>query len=134
MRLFSKAFMSLAAALCVLAAGAAPALAQTVTTGSINGVVSDVEGGVLPGAIVTALRDLCVERHAGCTAFSDQQICRNAGHLCAGSLTNQPDGCGGVRDVARLPALRDAGISGILLGEALLAGAIDYREAVAAAA
>src|SRR5512145_1226542 len=55
MRLFSKACMSLAAVLCVLAAGASPAGAQTVTTGSINGVVSDVQGGVLPGAIVSAL-------------------------------------------------------------------------------
>ena len=54
MRLFSKARMSLAAALCVLAACASPALAQTVTTGSINGTVTDVQGGVLPGAIVTA--------------------------------------------------------------------------------
>jgi phosphoribosylformimino-5-aminoimidazole carboxamide ribonucleotide (ProFAR) isomerase len=41
---------------------------------------------------------------------------------------------GGVRDVARLPAIRDAGISGVLLGEALLSGAIDFTAAVAAAA
>ena len=67
MRLFSKAFMSLAAALCVLAAGAAPALAQTVTTGSINGVVSDVQGGVLPGAIVTALHTPTGTNYEGVT-------------------------------------------------------------------
>ena len=55
MKLFSKAFMSLAALLCLLLLGATPAVAQTVTTGSITGVVSDAQGGVLPGATVTAV-------------------------------------------------------------------------------
>lgn len=41
---------------------------------------------------------------------------------------------GGVTDVARLPGLRDAGIRAILLGEALLDGAIDFQAALAAAA
>ena len=41
---------------------------------------------------------------------------------------------GGVTDVARLPGIRDAGVRAILLGEALLGGAIDYRAALAAAA
>ena len=41
---------------------------------------------------------------------------------------------GGVVDVARLPGLRDAGVRAILLGEALLGGAIDYSAAVVAAA
>ena len=41
---------------------------------------------------------------------------------------------GGVTDVARLPGLRDTGVRAILLGEALLGGAIDYRAALAAAA
>jgi phosphoribosylformimino-5-aminoimidazole carboxamide ribotide isomerase len=41
---------------------------------------------------------------------------------------------GGVRDLEALRRLRDAGVAGIILGEALLSGAIDYvaaREAVA---
>jgi phosphoribosylformimino-5-aminoimidazole carboxamide ribotide isomerase len=41
---------------------------------------------------------------------------------------------GGVRDLDALRRLRDAGVAGIILGEALLSGAIDYiaaREAVA---
>jgi len=41
---------------------------------------------------------------------------------------------GGVTDVAVLVRLRDAGVAGVILGEALLAGAIDYSAAVAAAA
>jgi len=41
---------------------------------------------------------------------------------------------GGVTDIARLPGLRDAGVRAILLGEALLGGAIDYVAALEAAA
>ena len=41
---------------------------------------------------------------------------------------------GGVTDVARLPGLRDAGVRAILLGEALLGGAMDYAAATGAAA
>jgi phosphoribosylformimino-5-aminoimidazole carboxamide ribotide isomerase len=41
---------------------------------------------------------------------------------------------GGVRDVAGLRRLRDAGVAGIILGEALLSGALDYRQAGEAAA
>ena len=41
---------------------------------------------------------------------------------------------GGVTDVARLPGIRDAGVRAILLGEALLGGAIDFQAALAAAA
>ena len=41
---------------------------------------------------------------------------------------------GGVHDVAGIRRVRDAGATGIILGEALLSGAIDYRTAREAAA
>ena len=41
---------------------------------------------------------------------------------------------GGVRDLAGISRLRDAGVRGIILGEALLSGAIDYPAALEAAA
>ena len=41
---------------------------------------------------------------------------------------------GGVRDLDGIRRLRDAGVAGIILGEALLSGAIDYTAAVEAAA
>lgn len=40
---------------------------------------------------------------------------------------------GGVRDVDGVRRVRDAGMTGIILGEALLSGAIDYRAALEAA-
>ena len=55
MNLCNKAIWSLAAAVCVLLLGGTPASAQTVTTGSLTGVVEDAQGGVLPGATVTAV-------------------------------------------------------------------------------
>jgi hypothetical protein len=54
MRLRTKAVLRFAAALCLSMLAAAPLAAQTVTTGSIAGVVTDVQSGVLPGATVTA--------------------------------------------------------------------------------
>src|SRR5688572_14256583 len=44
----------LVAASCALLA-VAPAPAQTVTTGSVSGVVTDAQGGVLPGATIQAV-------------------------------------------------------------------------------
>jgi phosphoribosylformimino-5-aminoimidazole carboxamide ribotide isomerase len=41
---------------------------------------------------------------------------------------------GGVRAIAGIRRLRDAGVAGIILGEALLSGALDYRQASEAAA
>ncbi|MFL5778777.1 MAG: HisA/HisF-related TIM barrel protein [Chloroflexota bacterium] len=41
---------------------------------------------------------------------------------------------GGVRELDALRALRDAGVSGVILGEALLSGAIAYDDALQAAA
>ena len=55
MKFRTKAVWSLAIAACLLALGGTPASAQTVTTGSLAGVVADAQGGVLPGATVTAV-------------------------------------------------------------------------------
>ena len=54
MKLCTKAVRSLAAAFCFALLCVASAGAQTVTTGDISGTVVDTQGGVLPGATVTA--------------------------------------------------------------------------------
>jgi hypothetical protein len=54
MNLRTKAVWSLPAALCLALLLASGAAAQTVTTGNIAGTVTDTQGGVLPGATVTA--------------------------------------------------------------------------------
>jgi hypothetical protein len=55
MKLRTKAVWSLAAVLCCALLCAAPVGAQTVTTGNITGTIIDAQGGVLPGATVTAV-------------------------------------------------------------------------------
>ena len=54
MKLCTKAVWSLAAAFCFALLCVTSAGAQTVTTGDISGTVVDSQGGVLPGATVTA--------------------------------------------------------------------------------
>jgi hypothetical protein len=54
MRLCTKAVWSLSVALCLALLCVSSASAQTVTTGDIAGTVVDAQGGVLPGAVVTA--------------------------------------------------------------------------------
>jgi len=54
MNLCTKALRSLPAILCLLLLGAVTASAQTVTTGSLSGVVTDLHGGLLSGATVVA--------------------------------------------------------------------------------
>jgi hypothetical protein len=49
-----KALRSLAAVVCLLVAFAVTSAAQTVTTGSLAGLVTDAQGGALPGATVVA--------------------------------------------------------------------------------
>ncbi len=49
-----KASLSLVGALCLLLAAAVTTSAQTTTTGSLAGVVTDAQGGALPGATVVA--------------------------------------------------------------------------------
>ena len=41
---------------------------------------------------------------------------------------------GGIAELRVLPALRDAGVAGVILGQALISGVIDYPAALAAAA
>ena len=41
---------------------------------------------------------------------------------------------GGIHDLGGIRRLRDVGIDGVILGEALLSGAIDYPAALEAAA
>jgi len=55
MRLRPEAVKRLAIALCLALITVRAAAAQTVTTGNIAGTVTDAQGGVLPGATVTAV-------------------------------------------------------------------------------
>lgn len=55
MRVWTRAVWRLPLVLGLLLAGAVSAAAQTVTTGSIAGVITDAQGGVLPGVTVTAV-------------------------------------------------------------------------------
>ncbi len=55
MKLFLKATLCLGLALSAAVISARPAMAQTITTGTISGSVVDAQGGVMPGATVVAV-------------------------------------------------------------------------------
>ncbi len=65
-------------------------------------------------------------------AASDEGIAALA--LAVGAISAELVVAGGVRDVAGIKRVRDAGAAGIILGEALLSGAIDFPTAREAAA
>ena len=69
MRTF-KSLSGFLAGLCLVAASQAGA--QTVTTGTISGIVSDAQGGVLPGATVTALHIPTGTRYEAVTEAAGQ--------------------------------------------------------------
>ena len=55
MKLAANATLCLSLALSAAVISARPAMAQTITTGTISGSVVDPQGGVLPGATVVAV-------------------------------------------------------------------------------
>jgi len=55
MTLRTRVLQGLTGMLCLCLLGAATASGQTVTTGSLTGVIVDAQGGVLPGATITAV-------------------------------------------------------------------------------
>jgi hypothetical protein len=67
MKLCTKAVWSLPAFLCLLMLLPATVAAQGVTTGSLTGVVTDAQGGVLPGAAVLATHSTTGTTYDGVT-------------------------------------------------------------------
>jgi phosphoribosylformimino-5-aminoimidazole carboxamide ribotide isomerase len=82
--------------------------------------------------VVSELVGLGVGRFVLTHAGGEAEVARLAGLVRA--VDAEFLVAGGVRDVAALGRLRDAGVAGVILGEALLSGAMDYRTAAEAAA
>jgi phosphoribosylformimino-5-aminoimidazole carboxamide ribotide isomerase len=82
--------------------------------------------------VVDELAGLGVRRFVLAHAGGEAEMSRLAGVIR--SVDAEFLVAGGVRDVDALGRLRDAGVSGVILGEALLSGAIDYPAAAEAAA
>jgi phosphoribosylformimino-5-aminoimidazole carboxamide ribotide isomerase len=82
---------------------------------------------------------LVIELHAaGVRRFVFSHVAPGAGVALLGGLADGLDAevivAGGVNDLDGLRALRDAGVAGVILGEALFTGAIDLGEATRALA
>ena len=67
MRWYSRGFLSLPVILSLLLIYPAALAAQTITTGSLAGVVVDAQGGVLPGATVQAVHTPTGTKYEGVT-------------------------------------------------------------------
>ncbi len=67
----------LAAAILAFASGPPPLTAQSVTTGTLTGKVSDEQGGVLPGADVVAVHDPTGTEYVGVTSGEGQFVFLN---------------------------------------------------------
>lgn len=77
MKFVSKATLLLSLVLCAMLAVAAPATAQTVTTGALSGSVVDAQGGALPGATVVAVHRPTGRKYEGVTMADGKFILQN---------------------------------------------------------
>jgi hypothetical protein len=77
MKFVSKATLLLSLVLCAALSIAAPASAQTVTTGALSGTVVDPQGGALPGATVVATHVPTGTKYEGVTMADGKFILQN---------------------------------------------------------
>jgi hypothetical protein len=68
---------------------ASPGYAQTVTTGTITGLVQDAQGGVLPGVTVTALHTPTGASYEAVTQGDGGSRCSTS---AAGRISSRPPG------------------------------------------
>ena len=77
MKFVSKATLLLSLVLCAALAIAAPASAQTATTGALSGTVVDAQGGALPGATVVAVHRPTGTKYEGVTTADGKYNLQN---------------------------------------------------------
>jgi hypothetical protein len=77
MKFVTKATLLLSLVLCAALSIAAPASAQTVTTGALSGSVVDPQGGALPGATVVATHGPTGTKYEGVTMADGKFILQN---------------------------------------------------------